>query len=126
MPSLHFGYSFTIGMSLFFFSPHRWLARIGPLYPALILLVIVSTANHYVLDAVAGFVVSVAAWKINHILLNLRPLEEWGFWLCRTEKPMDVSLVYLLWSCSGELLTLACRRSTSLVSSLQTPTCHTQ
>jgi hypothetical protein len=40
-----------------------------------------------VLDAVAGFVVSVAAWKINHILLNLRPLEEWGFWLCRTEKP---------------------------------------
>jgi hypothetical protein len=125
MPSLHFGYSFTIGMSLFFFSPHRWLARLGPLYPALILLVIVSTANHYVLDAVAGFVVSVAAWKINHILLNLRPLEEWGFWLCRTEKPMDVSLVSLV-VVPAVLLTLACRRSTSLVSSLLIPTCHTQ
>jgi hypothetical protein len=91
MPSLHFGYSFVIGMSLFFFSPHKWLARAGPLYPALILLAIVCTANHYILDAVAGFCVSVTAWKINHILLNLRPLEEWGFWLCRTEKPMDVS-----------------------------------
>jgi hypothetical protein len=91
MPSLHFGYSFVIGMSLFFFSPHKWLARAGPAYPTLILLAIVCTANHYILDAVAGFCVSVTAWKINHILLNLRPLEEWGFWLCRTEKPMDVS-----------------------------------
>ncbi|EIN09541.1 hypothetical protein PUNSTDRAFT_143071 [Punctularia strigosozonata HHB-11173 SS5] len=89
MPSLHFGYSFVIGMSLFFFSPHKWVARAGPFYPALILLAIVSTANHYILDAVAGFFVSVIAWKINWVLLNLRPLEEWGFWLCRTEKPMD-------------------------------------
>lgn len=91
MPSLHFGYSFVIGMSLAFFSPHKWVRRVAPAYPALILLAIICTANHYVLDAVAGFIVAVTAWKINHVLLNLRPLEEWGFWLCRTEKPMDVS-----------------------------------
>jgi hypothetical protein len=90
MPSLHFGYSFVIGMSLLFFSPHKWLARVAPAYPALILLVIASTGNHYILDAIVGFFVTVLAWRINNVLLNLRPLEEWGFWLCRTEKPMDV------------------------------------
>jgi hypothetical protein len=91
MPSLHFGYSFVIGMSLFFFSPHKWLSRVAPAYPALILLVIVSTGNHYIADSIAGFFVACLAWRINNVLLNLRPLEEWGFWLCRTEKPMDVS-----------------------------------
>jgi hypothetical protein len=91
MPSLHFGYSFVIGASLACFSPHKWVARLGPFYPALILLAIVCTANHYVLDAVAGLCVSVVAWKINWLLLNLRPFEEWGFWLLRAEKPIDVS-----------------------------------
>jgi hypothetical protein len=42
-------------------------------------------------DQASADFVTVLAWRINQILLNLRPLEEWGFWLCRTEKPMDVS-----------------------------------
>jgi hypothetical protein len=42
-----------------------------------------ATANHYLLDAVGGFFVTVVAYKINHLLLYLRPLEEWGMWLCR-------------------------------------------
>jgi hypothetical protein len=43
----------------------------------------------------------VTAWKINHILLNLRPLEEWGFWLCRTEKPMDKEIFQRLIGADG-------------------------
>jgi hypothetical protein len=47
------------------------------------------TANHYFLDAVGGFFVTILAHKLNHVLLNLRPIEEWGFWLCGVDKPLD-------------------------------------
>ncbi|XAO22009.1 hypothetical protein I312_100772 [Cryptococcus bacillisporus CA1280] len=88
-PSLHFGYSFVIGLSLFLYSPHRPIRAISLLYPLLILLVIMATANHYLLDAVGGFFVTVLAYRMNRLVLNLRPLEEWFFWLIRTERPMD-------------------------------------
>lgn len=88
-PSLHFGYSFVIGLSLFVYSPHKLIRSISLFYPLLILLVIMSTANHYILDAVGGFFVTVLAHRFNRVLLNLRPIEEWGFWVTRTEKPMD-------------------------------------
>ena len=48
-----------------------------------------ATANQYFLDAVGGFFVTILALKINPILLNLRPIEEWGFWLCGVGKPLD-------------------------------------
>jgi len=41
-----------------------------------------ATANHYFLDAVGGGLVSLLAYRLNTVLLNLRPLEEWGFWAC--------------------------------------------
>ncbi|KAL7425247.1 hypothetical protein Q5752_000935 [Cryptotrichosporon argae] len=88
-PSLHFGYSFVIGVSLFLYSPHKLVRFFAPGYPVLILLVIMATANHYLLDAVGGFFVTIAAYRLNPLLLNLRPLEEWFFWALRTEKPMD-------------------------------------
>ncbi|KAI5453982.1 hypothetical protein NCC49_004975 [Naganishia albida] len=91
-PSLHFGYSFVIGLALFLYSPHRPVRWVALGYPVLILLIIMATANHYLLDAVGGFFVTVVAYKINHLLLYLRPLEEWGMWLCRTEKPLDKAL----------------------------------
>ncbi|WVQ84440.1 hypothetical protein IAT38_006592 [Cryptococcus sp. DSM 104549] len=88
-PSLHFGYSFVIGLSLFLYSPHRPIRAIALFYPVLILLVIMSTANHYLLDAVGGFFVTVLAHRVNRVVLNLRPVEEWFFWLLRTERPID-------------------------------------
>lgn len=81
-PSLHFGYSWVIGVSLYTFSPNRFIRMVSLAYPLLILLVIMATANHYLLDAVGGGLVSVLAYRANTILLNLRPLEEWGFWVC--------------------------------------------
>lgn len=47
------------------------------------------TANHYLLDAVGGFFVTILAHKLNTVLLNLRPFEEWGFYICGVEKPLD-------------------------------------
>jgi len=91
-PSLHFGYSWVIGLSLYTFSPNRFVRMVAPAYPVLILLVIMGTANHYFLDAVGGGLVSLLAYRLNTVLLNLRPIEEWGFWACGLDKPMDKEL----------------------------------
>lgn len=51
------------------------------------LLTIVATANHYILDAFIGALVVLAAWKTNAVLLHLRPIERWLLWACYTTKP---------------------------------------
>jgi len=89
MPSLHFGGSAFIAFCLFNFSPHRPIRYLAPLWPIMMALTIFATANHFVLDAVVGAMIPVVGWRLNEVMLNLRPLEEWGFWLCRTEKPSD-------------------------------------
>lgn len=60
---------------------------LGFLYPAVILVAIVATANHFVLDAVAGAVVCAVAWRANAVLLNLLPLEDWFLYALRLHKP---------------------------------------
>ncbi|KAK7044753.1 PAP2 superfamily-domain-containing protein [Favolaschia claudopus] len=94
MPSLHFGYSFVIGLTvatLPSFSQSRLLTLgkwvLGMSYPTLILVAIVSTANHYVLDAAAGFVVASIAWNINGVLKSLLVVEDSFFYLLHVHKP---------------------------------------
>ncbi|KAJ7211300.1 PAP2 superfamily-domain-containing protein [Mycena pura] len=94
MPSLHFGYSFVIGLTIATL-PSRTHSRaltvarwaLGMAYPALILVAIVATANHYVLDAVAGFFVASIAWNINGVLKSLLVVEDAFFYLLRVHKP---------------------------------------
>lgn len=115
MPSLHFGYSLLIGMTICSIplapqhrrsrtlalrlsrgkslrlrlpSPRRLLClMIGLAYPTMILLAIIATANHFVLDAVAGAIVCGLAWTGNRVLLNLLPLEDYFLLLVRIHKP---------------------------------------
>lgn len=95
MPSLHFGYSLIVGWSLFAHAPagpKSTLRRYGLhvlflLYPAMILLAIVSTANHYLLDAAAGFVVAVIALHTNSVLLHLLVVENYIFYALHIHKP---------------------------------------
>jgi hypothetical protein len=47
----------------------------------------VSTANHFILDAVAGALVCLVGWRSNEILLNLLPLEDYFLWCLRMHKP---------------------------------------
>ena len=60
---------------------------LGFLYPFIILVAIVATANHFILDAVAGAVVCGLGWWLNGILLNLLPVEDYFLWLVRIHKP---------------------------------------
>ena len=59
----------------------------GMSYPSIILVAIIATANHYILDAVAGFFVALLGWHINSVLCNLLVLEDWAYYLLRVHKP---------------------------------------
>jgi hypothetical protein len=54
MPSMHAGWSLWCGLILVRLATQKWAKILGVLYPATTVYVILSTANHYVLDAVAG------------------------------------------------------------------------
>lgn len=60
---------------------------IGTFYPSFILAAIITTANHFILDAVAGSLVcALASWG-NDVLLNLLVIEDWFLWVVRIHKP---------------------------------------
>lgn len=57
VPSLHFGWSFLLGVGLVIARPKAWWAWLmATVQPALMLVAIVATANHWILDAVAGLI----------------------------------------------------------------------
>lgn len=85
-PSLHFGYAFLIGASLFVNIKSK-ISVLALLYPLLILLAIVATANHYILDAVAGLAVSCLAHGSNQFLLNFLIVEDYLFYFLHLHKP---------------------------------------
>ncbi|MEU1075078.1 MULTISPECIES: phosphatase PAP2 family protein [unclassified Streptomyces] len=57
MPSLHVGWALWCGVMLWRFGGRRWTRVLGVAYPLTITFVVMGTANHYLLDAVAGVVV---------------------------------------------------------------------
>ncbi|PHH59565.1 hypothetical protein CDD82_2435 [Ophiocordyceps australis] len=98
MPSLHFGYSLLIGLTVATLPvsglrPMSWkrmaIVAVGMAYPALILIAIVATANHFILDAVAGAVVCGVAWHANELLLNLCIIEDYFLSVLRMHKPVN-------------------------------------
>ncbi|KAK2608403.1 hypothetical protein QQS21_003089 [Conoideocrella luteorostrata] len=100
MPSLHFGYSLLIGLTIatlpvagLGLRPTSWtrvgIIAFGMSYPSLILTAIVATANHFILDAVAGAIVCGIAWHANGILLNLCIIEDYFLWMVRIHKPVN-------------------------------------
>lgn len=98
MPSLHFGYSLLIGLTIATLpinglrsSSWKRIAIVffGMCYPALILTAIVATANHFILDAVAGAMVCGIAWNANGMLLNLCIVEDYFLSLLRIHKPIN-------------------------------------
>lgn len=54
MPSMHIGWSLWCGLTIFALAKVPWVRALGLLYPAVTLVVIVATANHFWLDAVGG------------------------------------------------------------------------
>ncbi|MFR9794846.1 phosphatase PAP2 family protein [Streptomyces sp. MS06] len=54
MPSMHIGWSLWCGLTIFALARVNWVRVLGLVYPAVTLVVIVATANHFWLDAVGG------------------------------------------------------------------------
>ena len=57
VPSLHAAYALGVGIGVVRYARSTWLRWAGFVYPPLVLLTIVVTGNHFVLDAVAGIAV---------------------------------------------------------------------
>jgi hypothetical protein len=70
VPSLHFGYSLLVGVTVAVLARRRWLRWMGAAYPAFMLFTIVATGNHFIFDAVAGGVVVVAAYFVARALVT--------------------------------------------------------
>lgn len=63
MPSLHFSWTLMFGV-LFIRTPGKWFKIIGVVYPAMTLLAITITANHYIIDAIGGAILMITAFAI--------------------------------------------------------------
>jgi hypothetical protein len=57
VPSLHAAYALGVGVGVVRYARAAWLRVAGWVYPPLVLLTIVVTGNHFLLDAVAGIAV---------------------------------------------------------------------
>lgn len=64
MPSLHVGWSLWAALVLIRITPHLWVRLLGALYPVLTTVVVMGTANHYLLDAAGGAVVVAAGFAL--------------------------------------------------------------
>ncbi len=63
IPSMHFGYASLVGFGLIFLGRATWARLLGVFYLALILLVIVATAAHFIIDAPLGTItVGLGLW----------------------------------------------------------------
>ncbi|WP_196814457.1 phosphatase PAP2 family protein [Nocardia sp. BMG111209] len=61
MPSLHVGWAVWCGLMILRHARRPWVRALGAAYPMLILLVVMGTANHYLLDGIAGAVLMLLA-----------------------------------------------------------------
>lgn len=68
MPSLHIGWALWCGLAVFTCARRRWVRGLGLAYPVGTLVVIVGTANHFVLDAVGGALVVALAFGLQWLL----------------------------------------------------------
>jgi PAP2 superfamily protein len=61
MPSLHIAWAVWCGVALWRCSARRWVRWVALLYPLFTALVVLSTANHYLLDVLAGALTAMIA-----------------------------------------------------------------
>lgn len=58
LPSLHFGWNLLIGIALVRVSERWWVELIGWLSPVIMFFATILTANHFIIDAIAGAIVA--------------------------------------------------------------------
>jgi PAP2 superfamily len=57
VPSLHFGWALALGVGVVLYARNALLRTAGVVYPALVMLTIVVTGNHFIFDALTGALV---------------------------------------------------------------------
>jgi hypothetical protein len=79
VPSMHMCFALLVGVTGFRLARNRLLQILAMLYPIVILLAIVVTANHFVFDAAAGAATAVvAAIASQRVMARFRP--DWWSW----------------------------------------------
>ena len=76
MPSLHFGWALMVGIGIWWMTRSRWGRAIGVLLPISMLVGVVSTANHFILDAVAGAIVLGMSFGLTALIFKLKGKRE--------------------------------------------------
>ncbi|WP_165865702.1 phosphatase PAP2 family protein [Vallicoccus soli] len=64
LPSMHVGWALWCALAVAPLLRRRWQRTVALGYPLLVTAVVVATANHWVLDAVGGVVLVLAAWAL--------------------------------------------------------------
>ncbi|MGW3497218.1 phosphatase PAP2 family protein [Streptomyces sp. NPDC001020] len=72
MPSLHVGWALWCGVMLWRYGGTRWAKAVGVAYPLLTGIVVMGTANHYFLDAVAGCAVMGVGLLLTRPMMRLQ------------------------------------------------------
>jgi hypothetical protein len=78
LPSLHFGWNLLIGIALMRESTHRAGRLVGAALPLAMLAAVVLTANHYLVDTLAGGAIALIGLRLALIIQNRSPVEETG------------------------------------------------
>jgi hypothetical protein len=71
MPSMHIGWSLWCGLTIFFLARRTWVRVLGLLYPVTTLTVIISTANHFWMDAVGGMVCLAVGFAVARLIYHV-------------------------------------------------------
>jgi hypothetical protein len=72
VPSLHVGFAFALGVAAVAAARRRPARLAGALWGPLVTLTVIATANHYVLDAVAGLLITAAGFTVATLAGRLR------------------------------------------------------
>lgn len=73
MPSLHVAWATWVALQVLLTTPHRWGRRLAVGHAILTSLAVMATANHYLLDVIAGAVLATAIvhWSRQRLVLDL-------------------------------------------------------
>lgn len=78
LPSLHFGWNLLVGIVVWRVTRHAWLRALAVLMVVAMGWAVVATANHYVLDVVAGAVVALTGLVLATQLPRVRRTPDWA------------------------------------------------
>jgi membrane-associated phospholipid phosphatase len=73
MPSLHFGWNLLLGLGIIWNTKQIWARAFGVIMPAAMLMAVVVTGNHFILDVIAGMVVALGGLGIAYLIEKLGP-----------------------------------------------------